>query len=58
MILKDYKKFTVAELRKAIRDRYGDKTQALFADKKKLCEAASQDDGLIDEYMDRISRGN
>ena len=55
---KDYQRLSVDELRLEIRRRFGDQTDAIFQDKEKLWEAVSQDDGLLDAYFDRISRGN
>ena len=53
----DYERLSVDELWVEIKRRFGDQTDAIFQDKKKLEKASSQDGGLLDAYFDRISRG-
>ena len=54
---KDYTAMTSSQLWAEIERRFGDETETLFEDKEKLCKAFEQDDGLLDEYSERISRG-
>ena len=55
---KNYKAMSNKELWEIIEDRFGDETRSIFEDKSKLQNAINEDDGLLAEHFDRISRGN
>ena len=54
---KDYSAMTYQQLWDEIEKRFGNKPEAVFNDKEKISQAFEMDDGLLKEYLSRISRG-